>query len=135
MATSTFACAKCARALSCEWSPDWYYSPMTAISLGKNELARRFGKFFVAGNAAFLLAALCQAVFHRRFGDEPIIVLFMCVFLVTSVFEIWAYLHGRPTHGGLGRLEATPKYTDSRTVALLVHAFMWLISIQVIRPW
>ena len=130
------ACGNCSAEFWSEWTSEWYKSRLTRISLGQDHYARRIGNAFVVGATTALFVA-AAASHHQASAAQALEgILFALLLGGLSIYEVWAYCHGKKTSIDNCIHTAKPANTFWRTFGLLLDfialtmAFYVLISLR-----
>ena len=117
---SARTCESCNAEFWCEWMAEWYESRLTKVSLGQDHCARRLGNAFSASAAAILITT--ASVIHDQASatQEPLGILVALILGCLSIYEVWAYCHGKTTTIDSFMHTAKPTNTLVRTFGLIL---------------
>lgn len=114
----TRKCKNCHTEFWCQWSADWYKGRLTRVSIGQDELGRKFGLLFAIVGAVVLLYGLALQIFYAEAESKDIAPLFGLLIGGYATYEVWAYFHGRATSVDHVTHEPRPENTVWRTLGL-----------------
>jgi hypothetical protein len=111
------------------------FGVLTEISMGRNQLARHFGKVFAVASALFVVIAVFRTSIYSSEHAAPFEALLMGGVLGYCAFEVWSFTHGRPTSIDSFKHEATPDRTHWRVFGLLLDFAIWYVCVRAIKSW
>jgi hypothetical protein len=124
-------CKKCNADFWCEWDSQWYQGRLSKISLGQDPTARKLSIYFIAIFGTILLAAAATE-YHAAFKDgDWARIIIPLIIGAHSIYEIWAFCHGRKTTIEHCTHTAVPRNTHIRTLGLILDFAVLALALYV----